>query len=312
MLRVIKPGLQTTLQGAARVGRRHLGVPYAGPADAVSMALANRLVGNAPHATALEVSYGGFEAECAEDCALAITGAAGGLMVRGRAARLHETLHLTAGDRLAILPPRQGVRAYLAIAGGFRAQTHFGSTSTYCPAALGGLAGRVLRAGDEIAFSASARFGETLATPDDLRLQFTNAFALRACPSAETDLLTASARARLFGGAFQAGRQGNRMGVALEGRALELKSDGLMKSVAVYPGVVQCPPSGTPVALLCDAQTTGGYPRIAHVARCDRHLLGQIRPGDAVTLLQRSHAAATADYVKKSVFLKSWLKGPSL
>ena len=99
------------------------------------------------------------------------------------------------------------------------------------------------------------------------------------------------------------------MGLSLEGHPLSVASDGTMKSAPVFPGTIQCPPSGTPIVLLCDAQTTGGYPRIASIARCDRHLLGQIRPGDQVRLLKRAAEAALTEFAEKKAMLDGWLLG---
>ena len=307
MLRVIKPGLQTTLQGAPRRGHRHFGLPYAGPADTLSMALANRLVGNALDATTLEITYGGFEATVEASCSVAVTGALGELKVAGHRASTHTSLHVEAGDRIEVTPPQHGMRAYLAIRSGFAASEAFGSTSTYLPAALGGLDGRAVQAEDALRPLGNPRFESTLETPDSHRPQFGDAVALRACASAETDLLSRSDRARMFSETFTAGRQATRMGVSLTGHALAPNSDGTMKSAPVFPGTVQCPPSGEPVLLLCDAQTTGGYPRIASIARCDRHLLGQIRPGDLIQLLERTPESALNDYQDKQRLLNDWL-----
>ncbi|MEM9054168.1 MAG: biotin-dependent carboxyltransferase family protein, partial [Pseudomonadota bacterium] len=274
MLRILQPGLQATLQGAPRLGLRHLGVPYAGPADPLSMALANRIVPNGPNETALEITFGGFAAEVEKECSIAITGAQTTVICSGEAMPMHQTLHLKAGDILEIAPAKQGMRIYLAVTGGFVADALFGSRSTYLPAGFGGYKGRALQVGDQLAFAGKAVCQETLETPEGLQPVFTNSWALRACRSAETDLLDPAVLDALFGAPFTAGRQGTRMGVSLEGAPLPLNGDALMKSAAVYPGTIQCPPSGIPVVLLCDAQTTGGYPRIAHIARCDRHLLG--------------------------------------
>lgn len=309
MLRLLKAGLQSTLQGAPRLGHRHLGIPYAGPADPLSMALANRLVGNTRDATCAEITFGGFEAEVEADCAVAVTGAGGRLSVSGREKKAHETLHLRPGDTIEIEPPQTGARTYLAIRSGFKARAQFGSMSTYLPASLGGYEGRALMPEDVLVPARGSVMSETLQTPDALRPIFTHAFALRACVSAETELMAPEAQALLFSETFTAGRQATRMGLSLEGHTLSVASDGKMKSAPVFPGIIQCPPSGTPIVLLCDAQTTGGYPRIASIARCDRHLLGQIRPGDQVTLLRRTAETALNDFIQKQAMLDGWLNG---
>ncbi|MEO1554523.1 MAG: biotin-dependent carboxyltransferase family protein, partial [Pseudomonadota bacterium] len=306
MFVIVKPGLQTTLQGALRMGHRHLGIPYSGPADSLSMALANRLVENPIEATSLEITYGGFEAEIEQACTIAITGAGDEVLISGRAAPLHMTLHVSAGDRVEIAPMQHGARAYLAIHSGFRARVQFGATSTYLPAGLGGHDGRALRVGDDLSPNAAPLIQSEWQTPRSLRPFFDGNFALRATPSAETDLLSGAAREILFNSTFTVGRQATRMGLSLEGHKLVPESDGRMASAPVFPGTIQCPPSGTPIALLSDAQTTGGYPRIASIARCDRHLLGQARPGDGIRLLHRGPAEAALDFQRKQALINNW------
>ena len=307
MLKVVSSGIQTTLQGKYRVGFRHLGVPYSGPADPLSMAIANRLVGNSSFATSLEITFGGFVADVETPCTIAVTGAGGDVLINDENKPHHETLQLNAGDRLDVPQATTGMRIYLSIHGGFTADTLFGSTSTYLPAGFGGLGGRAVNAGDVLEASARGQFDQTLSSPTDLVQVFSNSFALRTCESAETKLLTQDSLERLFQRPFIAGRQATRMGLSLESEPLRLNSDGLMKSTAVFPGTIQCPQSGTPIALLCDAQTTGGYPRVAHIARCDRHLLGQVRPGDKIQLLHRSHDAAARELEEKTNLLRSWI-----
>ena len=180
MLRVINPGLQASLQGKPRLSTRQYGIPDAGPADSVSMALANRLVGNAPFDTALEITFGGFAASIEADCAIAIAGASDEVTISGRSAPAHQTLHLEAGDELQIAPLATGARSYLAIRTGFLADAIFGSTSTYMPAGFGGLSGRALKAGDMLEPVGEPSFSDAHATPDTLRPVFTHNFALRA------------------------------------------------------------------------------------------------------------------------------------
>lgn len=307
MLHVIEPGLQTTLQGAPRRGHRHFGVAYSGPADPLSMALANRLVGNAGEATGLEITYGGFSAEARSPCSIALTGAHGGVSVNEVPASDHRTLHLSRGDQLQVRAPTSGTRCYLAIRGGFDAAVYLGSSSTYLPAGFGGLDGRSLQLGDDLIAPHAGPWDRQIETPHALRPVFLNAFALRACPSAETDTLPSKDVEMLFREKYTLGRQTSRMGVFLKGHPMQPRSDGMMKSVPVFPGTIQCPPSGDPIILLCDAQTTGGYPRIAHIARCDRHLLGQLRPGNSVRLIKRTPNAAVQDLRAKNALFQPWL-----
>ncbi len=307
MIEIVRPGIQSTLQGAPRVGYRHMGVPWSGAADNWSMALANRLVGNSAVQTALEISYGSFAARILSDTWFALTGAPAPLQINRRPAEFHTVLFAPAGSLVEIGAPENGIRIYLAVAGGIKGESFLGSVSTYLPAGFGGHEGRALEEGDMLDIASQPRKLEYAETPAKLRPAISGTYAVRACASAETDLLSARARSRLFDAEFSIGRQATRMGVTLEGPSLELNSDGKMKSAGVFPGIIQCPENGTPIILLSDAQTTGGYPRIASVASCDRHMLGQLRPGDKVRLLKRSHMSALADLEAKLSLLRSWV-----
>lgn len=290
-----------------RRGARHLGVPWSGPADAVSMALANRLVGGAADQTALEIALGGLTARFRDDVAFAVAGAPAEVRLNDAPVAQHRTHAARSGDVLAVGRLSFGARIYLAVAGGFAADAFLGSPSTYAPAGFGGLGGRRLAADDELTLIAPATEVPRLRTPEAHRPVIGEAFALRACASAETGLLDPASREALFETTFVVGRRGDRMGLALEGRPLRLASDGKMKSAAVFPGVVQCPENGAPFALLADAQTTGGYPRVASVARCDRHVLGQLRPGARVRLLRRTREEAVDALRDKLAFLRAWV-----
>ncbi|HEX5788118.1 MAG TPA: biotin-dependent carboxyltransferase family protein [Woeseiaceae bacterium] len=306
-MHVIRPGLQTTIQAGPRRRLRHLGIPAAGAADPLSLALANRLVGNAPEAAGLEITLYGPVLDVDAPAMVAVTGADVAVRVNGEEHPLHESFALRAGDRLEIGACSRGARSYLAVGGAFAAVAEFGSVSTYMPAALGGLDGRALRAGDRLDVAGRPPKAGNAATPSEFRPVFTDAWALRACPGAEAGQLGTGTLAVLTGTNWTVGRRADRMGLELTGALLAVESAGRMPSAPVFPGTLQCPGDGTPFLLGIDAQTTGGYPRVLQVARCDRHLLGQLRPGDRLRLLLREPAAAVADLRDKHAYFARWL-----
>lgn len=306
-LLVHEPGLQTTIQAASRRSLRHLGVPSSGAADALSLALANRLLGNPWSAPALEATLQGPLLEFGCDTCVAVTGGEVALEINGKPVACHGNLAISAGDRLAIGRITGGARTYIGIAGGVHGERVLGSESTYLPAAFGGFEGRALRAGDRLTLQPRAGDCATLATPAEYRPRYTGAYVLRACEGAEADLLDESSLALLFTQNWQVSVRADRMGVALEGATLEVASDGRMASAPVFPGTVQCPESGTPYLLGVDAQTTGGYPRVLQVIRADRHLVGQLRPGDHVRFVQCAPAEAARLLQQKHAELASWL-----
>lgn len=302
---ILKAGLQTTIQSVPRIGTRHLGVPSSGAADPLSLALANRLVGNDWRAPALEATLVAPTMRFNTDCAFALTGAPAKVTLNRKPVDFHETVFAVAGDELVIGGIEFGVRLYVAVAGGFAAEEILGSASTYLLAELGGYQGRALEEGDILPLSASEV--DRLQTPDGFIPPVSSSWALRACESFETAQLVGDARDRLFATNWTVGRRADRMGLQLDGAKLEVSSGGRMPSAPVFPGTVQCPESGTPYVLSVDAGTVGGYPRVAQIARLDRHLLGQLRPGDHVRFLLREPQAAIDELRQKIDYWRAWL-----
>ena len=304
---VLQPGLQTTVQAEPRIGMRHLGVPTSGPADALSLALANRLVGNDLLAPALEVTLVGPTLRFDEPCSFALTGGDAEATLNGEKLEFHRTVVANIGDELAIASIRFGTRVYIAISGGLRASEMLGSSSTYMPAAFGGHQGRALIKGDVLKMAGDGSKPETLETPEDFRPLISSRWALRACRSVETHLLEESQRMVLFETNWTIGRRADRMGMQLDGATIAVSSSGRMPSSPVFPGTIQCPEDGVPFILSIDSGTTGGYPRVAQITRADRHLLGQMRPGDHVRFLPREPQQAIDELRAKHTYWRQWL-----
>lgn len=302
---VVKPGLQTTIQSGPRTGLRHMGVPANGAADPLSLALANQLLGNAWDAPAIESTLLGPTLRFEAECAFAITGAVAAISLNGRAIKLHETRFADVGDELTIGAAEVGARNYIAVAGGFVVDKVLGSSSTNLQAGFGGLEGRALEAGDGLRPVGTAVTES--ATPEEFRLPVSSSWALRTCAASETELLDERSAGHLFNTNWTIDRRADRMGLRLEGPRLTVASDGRMPSAGVIPGIIQCPEDGAPYVLSVDAGTVGGYPRIAQVACADRHILGQLRPGDHVRLLKREPDEAVAELRAKLEYWREWL-----
>lgn len=302
---VIKPGLQTTVQAGPRIGLRHMGVPANGAADPLSLALANKLVGNDWDAAALEATLLGPTLRFERECSFAVAGANFDLHMNGEPCASYETLLARPGDELVVGATQAGARAYIAVAGGIVVKEVLGSTSTNLQAGFGGLEGRALRQGDTIECTSIAV--ECLRTPDQFRPPISPSWGLRSCTAAETDWLDEASRVALFDTNWVVDRRADRMGLRLDGPTLAVSSAGRMPSAGVIPGTIQCPEDGAPYVLSVDAGTVGGYPRIAQVARLDRHVLGQLRPGDHVRLLQREPDEVRAELHAKTEYWREWL-----
>ncbi len=307
-IRVLKAGLQTTLQGAPFSGHRHIGLPAAGAADSLSLALANYLVGKPSGEIAIEITLTEAIFQVDQPCSIAVVGAAEYVRINGQDQPHHLTLHLTAGDKLDIGPSRPGCRTYLAISGEIHSDRLLGGRSTYLAAGLGGFHGRALKDQDIVALSdTSPTMKVDRTTPPTLRPHYSDDHVLRVTAGPETDEPHNGILEELCLRHYGVGARANRMGMALEGLPLRTSEASNMPSAAVFPGTIQLPPSGEPYLLGPDAQTTGGYPRIAQVIRADRHLIGQLGSGSRIQFVHTTAERATGIYREKISLLSSWL-----
>jgi biotin-dependent carboxylase-like uncharacterized protein len=263
------------------------------------------LLGNDWDAPALEATLLGPTLRFDRECAFAVTGAVAVVTLNGDEIQAHESWTASAGDQLAIGAAEIGARSYIAVTGGFAADEVLGSSSTNLQAGFGGLQGRSLLAGDVL--RCDSVVAESARTPDEFRLPMSSTWALRTCIARESNLLDDDSHDHLFNTNWTVARRADRMGVRLEGPRLAVSSDGRMPSAGVIPGTIQCPEDGSPFVLSVDAGTVGGYPRIAQVARVDRHVLGQLRPGDHVRLLQREPDDAVTELRAKLAYWREWL-----
>lgn len=284
-LTILGAGLLTTVQDLGRFGQRAGGMPAGGAADAVSLRLANLVVGNPAHAAGLECTLTGPEIRFECDAMIAVTGATVSTLPHGR------PIHVESGTVLELGHLQRGCRAYLAIAGGIDVDPVLDSRSTYLPATLGGVAGRALAQGDVLPLGTVT----TRTTGTDWSL----ASSLRSLPEAMTVLrIVRDSASRVAVDSWQAPyrttSRSDRMGVRLEGPVLPASGSGT--SLAVLPGTVQVPPDGRPIILLADAQTIGGYDVLGQVIAADLPLAAQLRPGDAIRFL--SVDARTANHAR--------------
>ncbi|MBW7474438.1 biotin-dependent carboxyltransferase family protein [Paenibacillus oenotherae] len=326
-LTVMKPGFYTTIQDLGRPGWRRDGIPLGGAMDRYALRTANLLVGNEEGAAGLELTLVGPTLTVERDMLLAICGAHMSPHMDGEELPMWRPLWAAAGSRITFGAALAGCRAYIAVAGGIHAAAVLGSRSTDVRAGIGGVDGRPLQAGDTLpcgerdsaggARAAWQRLWRAeLAARAGAQPRGRNGFAapgwfapplaygggaadgieLRAMPGSEFGRLSAAARRAFFTERYNVAPASDRMGVRLAGPPLELSDSTELLSHGVVPGTVQLPSGGMPIVLAADCQTTGGYPKIAHVITADLPLLAQARPGAAITF--RSVTLAEAQRIE--------------
>ncbi|WP_166208149.1 biotin-dependent carboxyltransferase family protein [Cognatiluteimonas telluris] len=292
---VLAPGALTTLQDRGRVGSRALGVGVAGALDPYSSAIANLLVGNPVAAATLEITLSGPKLRLSQAARIALCGGDFDLRIDGTAVAGWRRVTVPAGATVAIGGCRRCARAWLAISGGFRAPRRMDSLSTDLRGGFGGIDGRALVAGDVldigdagVAMNIRDADGMDVArwwidrSPD---LAFGQPARIHAIAGADACV----PKDGLFAREWRVTADSNRQGLRLEPTTTRastgeapLRPADLRERISepVAPGTIQLPPDGQPIVLLADAQTHGGYPRIAHAIQADWPRLAQLRPGD--------------------------------
>jgi KipI family sensor histidine kinase inhibitor len=273
VLEIVRPGVFTTIQDLGRPGHRAHGVPRGGAMDPFALRVANLLVGNTEAAAAIEFTLVGPELLFVREAHVAIAG------VEVEGLPVGRPFALRAGDTLDLRRFMRGTRGYLAVAGGIDVPLVLGSRGTDVRGGFGGHAGRVLQAGDHLCapvahvtlgghWHIDPRIFPDSAPPVELRV-------------------VSGTHAGEFGPewtaqVFKVSPQSDRMGVRLNGNPLVRRTGRELLSAPVAPGTVQVPADGQPIVLLADAQTIGGYPRLAHVITADLGRAAQLAPGDTV------------------------------
>jgi 5-oxoprolinase (ATP-hydrolysing) subunit C len=276
-LEILTAGPACSIQATARLHHRVFGVPPGGAADPVALALANGMAGNADPATpGLEICAP-WEAVLHQDALLGICGA---FQIEGYWLQQAHRVWAPAGTRLRVTGGGPWF-SYLCVQGGWQAEYQLGSASTCLAGNFGGFKGRNLGKGDflllqiPVIATISVLHIPTITTRPDLFFPDAQPRILRVLPGPEWEMFTREQQQFFLHSSWSKSRMGNRMGVFLEPPLPMHPPLAEMVSTAVQPGVIQVPPSGRMMALLADAQTTGGYPRIAQVIKTDLPRLAQ-------------------------------------
>lgn len=294
MIKVISPGLQTTVQDSGRIGHYEVGMPPSGAMDKYSYLASNLLVGNKDHAAVLEITYMGPVLEFQQNVNVAITGGEMPPKINGQPVAMWETLEIKAGDVLSFDFIKQGARVYLAVAGGIDVPLIMESRSTYTLCGIGGYEGRALKAGDELTIGDDQQFVVTPGTriSEELIPVFSKINEIRVVLGLCSYRLTEESKDRFFSIDWTVTPEANRVGYRFKGERLNFVEReqpfgaGSNPSNVVdlgYPiGSIQVPDGVEPIALLNDAVTGGGYATICTIISTDLNKMAQIKTNEKV------------------------------
>jgi len=281
-LKVQKSGLFTTIQDLGRYGYLRFGVPISGAMDRFSLIAANLLVGNGINDACLETTLLGPELLALEKTQIAITGGDCSPKINGQSVPSWQTLTAQEGDIISFGRMESGCRAYISIRGGIDVPLILGSRSTYVRGKFGGIEGRTLRTGDLInAFDASPL--ETgYEMPKEIIPQFSGNLRINVLLGPQADMFTEKGVETFLSSQYKVTLEADRMGYRLEGPIIDHKEKADIVSDGLLPGAIQVPKNGKPILMMRDAQTTGGYPKIAAASTPDIDALGQAKPNDTI------------------------------
>lgn len=309
MIEIIHTGPFNTVQDLGRPGFRNIGVTTSGAMDPLALKVGNALLGNDTGAAVLEIQTYPFKLRFSEPRTFVVTGADCGALLDGRAVQPWCALPVEAGQVLELRQPRVGTRAYICVAGGIDVIPVMGSRSTSLRGGFGGNEGRFLNTSDKLRVNESAeplKFPAAgVAVIDPVHAlahvypeQEDGVLSVRAIPAGEHALFGADAE-RFWSQTWKISTQSDRTGYRLMGDPIKPTARVEMRSHGVVSGVVQVPPSGEPIIQMADANTAGGYPKIAGVIDADLWRLGQARIGSRLRFVRATHQEA-AD-VEKAV-----------
>ncbi|OIK16312.1 KipI antagonist [Bacillus sp. MUM 116] len=315
-IKVLHPGLLTTIQDLGRYGSQKFGVIVSGAMDSYSLRAANLLVGNKENEGALEITLFGTSLLFEEDRVIAITGGDLQAVIDGKKAATWRPILVRKGSVLQFKSAIHGCRAYVAFAGGIAVPEVMGSKSTYLRAGIGGFKGRALKKEDIIEFGEMSKLSQSIFTMwENLKsnptwsVNYTKLVNLQQSQTihvirgSEFDCFDEKSKRRLFQEPFKLTTQADRMGYRIEGPQLSLEKKFELLSEGVTFGTIQVPPSGNPIVLMADRQTTGGYPKIGQIMTADLSSMAQLQPNAVIHFKEISHEDAEKELLAKEKIL---------
>lgn len=300
-IKIINPGLMTTVQDLGRYGYQQYGVSVSGAMDHMATRLANTLVGNDEKEGLLEITMMGPEIEFLDSTAIAITGGDLQPLLNHQPIGMNKSIRVNAGDHLTFQGMRNGCRSYIAFAGGIDVPIVMGSKSTFLRAKIGGYEGRALKAGDILSLGIPEISLEDLVgreVGEDFYHYGSSIVELRVILGPQDQSFLEEAIEAFFDNEYTVTNKFDRMGYTLEGEEIRHKEGADIISDGIAMGAIQVPSKGTPIIMMADRQTTGGYTKIGNVITVDLPKVAQAKPGDKI-VFQKSNLQEAHQLIKE-------------
>jgi antagonist of KipI len=309
-MKVIKAGIQDTIQDQGRWGTQAKGINPGGAMDIFAMQIANILVGNDASEAVVEMHFPASAFFFNESAMIALAGADFAASINGDPIPLLHPIIVLKNDVLHFHKPVSGARVYLALRGGFKVNEWLGSTGTNLRAKVGGYHGRSLQKNDELLFKQALKIFPvpemfkilpwSVELPKDVMIEKNvDSHRINVLQGNEWDRLAVQAKENFLMTSFFITQQSDRMGYRLNNIPLPALVNEEMLSSGVGFGTIQLLPDGKLIILMAGHQTTGGYPKIAHVISGHRSRLAQLKAGDKLHFTMVDQREAEKLYVNQ-------------
>lgn len=296
--------MYTTYQDLGRRGFRKYGIPLSGAMDTRALKAANLLVGNPESEAGLEITLQGLKMVTLEPLFVAVTGADLQFTINSEYHPPWRSVFLKVGDLVHFKGRKSGLRAYLAVRGGFRAPIFMGSCSVFERCSMGAplRADDILKVGDAVAES----FSE-ICIPEGYIPKCLHQISIRVIMGPQVETFTPRGVETFFHSIYRVTPQSDRMAYRLDGSRVTHRDRADIISEPVVPGSIQVPSDGRPIILTVDAQVTGGYAKIATAIGADLDLLAQTLPGDTIRFEETDQAGAHEARLERRELL-DWIR----
>lgn len=296
-IKIVKPGLCTTIQDIGRIGFQQFGIPVSGVMDEFSFTVGNFLVESDKNNAVLEIPFLGPTLEFDFDISIAITGANLSPKINNQDVAMWKNIVVKKGDILSFGAVKSGARAYIAFAGEIDVPVINGSKSTLLKSKLGGFEGRQLKMGDIINIKNPRIVSKRNILPSKYIPAYLNSEEIKVVLGPQDDYFTEKGIATFLNSEYTITKDADRMGMRLAGEMIEHKNKADIISDAAVFGSIQVPGNGQPIILLADRQTTGGYTKIGTVIKADLSKLAQMSPNGKIKFKKLNIEEAQAEYI---------------
>jgi len=278
MVKVLQPGLYTSIQDMGRFGHTNLGVPVSGAMDSISAGFANALLNNNKNNAVMEITMFGPKLVFMASTNIVITGAEMSAELNNNPILIYKAYPVQNGDLLSFGKLKKGIRCYLAVSGGFRSEIILKSRSFYSGITSQGL----LKKNDLLSFEHQEINSKQPKVTINTKIPFYDINVIEVFKGPEFELFLSEEQKKLLSTTFTVSNDNNRMGYRM-GEEVVKHTKSIITS-PVLPGTVQLLPSGKLIILMKDAQTTGGYPRVFQLTEKSIAILAQKRAGETLKL----------------------------